>query len=60
MRGGTARGTSIGASGGNRTHNCPLGGGRYIHLTTETTCSGLTVDREFSQFAQGAFGIGLR
>lgn len=22
--------------GGNRTPNCPLGGGRYIHLTTGT------------------------
>lgn len=26
---------SNGTPGGNRTHNCPLGGGCYIHLTTE-------------------------
>ena len=26
---------AFGTPGGNRTHNCPLGGGCYIHLTTE-------------------------
>ena len=26
---------SFGTPGGNRTHNGPLGGGCYIHLTTE-------------------------
>lgn len=26
---------SFGTPSGNRTHNCPLGGGRYIHLTME-------------------------
>lgn len=27
----------FGTPGGNRTHNCPLGGGCYIHLTKETS-----------------------
>lgn len=28
--------SSFSVSWGNRTLNCPLGGGRYIHLTKET------------------------
>ena len=56
------RAFSSGTPGGNRTHNGPLGGGCYIHLTTEADLTSLLYrkGRGLTSFIAGSEQIDFR